>query len=307
MKIGCAVGCFTFPHYNPPYEEAIIKIGKLGFEGLELIAYLPGDLETYYTKERNRNLKDLYESYGMELSEFILYASLVEGLASRDKKEKEKAYDVFKRGIEVALELGTNIINIVSNWPNELIAPIAYPPAYFYPYVPGIDRFEPKHKMVLPPNFDANGLWESYIESLTHVTNLAEEAGVYLALEGHANVIVGTTDAMLRAFDRIDNQHFGTNFDVAWQFLQREYIPWSIYKLRGRIFHVHARDGDGLVCYALPPGMGVIDWHVVIRALKEIGYTGFISLELGGLSQPERYVREAKTYLVRVMEEEGVR
>ena len=39
MKVGAAVGCFTHPHYEPPYEEAVKTIGELGFDGIELIAY----------------------------------------------------------------------------------------------------------------------------------------------------------------------------------------------------------------------------------------------------------------------------
>ena len=45
------------------------------------------------------------------------------------------------------------------------------------------------------------------------------------ALEGHANVIVGTTDAMLRAFDWIKSDAFGTNFDTAWQLMQGNTCP----------------------------------------------------------------------------------
>ena len=34
MKVGAAVGCFTHPHYEPPYEEAVKTIGELGFDGI---------------------------------------------------------------------------------------------------------------------------------------------------------------------------------------------------------------------------------------------------------------------------------
>ena len=56
MKIGCAVGCFTYPHYDPPYENAIRKIGELGFDGLELIVAEKEDLRQYYTPSRDRNI-----------------------------------------------------------------------------------------------------------------------------------------------------------------------------------------------------------------------------------------------------------
>jgi len=306
MKLGCAVGCFTYPSYEAPYEEAIQKIGSLGFQGLELIAYKEEDLKEYYTTSTIHRLKDLYQGYGMELSEFIVYASLVEGLVSRDLKEKQRAFDTVKRCMEVAWELGTDKINLVSGWPKELKAPIAYPPSYIHPFVSGVQKFEPKLKMELPPNFDANGVWDNYVESLAKVTEMAGNAGMYVVLEGHANVIVGNTDAMMRAFDRISSPHLGTNFDTAWHFMQREYLPWSIYKLRERILHVHLRDGDGRSVYSLPPGLGAIDWRGVIRALKEVGYDGYLSFELSKYDRPETYLKESKQYLENIMREEGI-
>ena len=305
MKIGCAAWCFTHPHYAPPYEDAIKTIGRLGLQGLELIAFTIEDLQTYYTKARVKELRKLYSGYGLMLSEFVLYSYLVEGLLGKDPIVKTKAMDVFKKGLEISQDLGATIINMVSNWPPELKAPIAYPPTYIHPNVNGVQLFDPKLRMDLPANFNAPEVWNTYIDSLARMVELASAAGMRLALEGHAQVIVGTTDAFLRAADRIPSPSFGTNLDVAWQFLQREYVPWSIYKLRERILHVHVRDGDGLFCYNLPPGNGVIDWNGVVRALKEVGYDGFLSFELSGYLEPERYVKQGKEYLERVLQEEG--
>ena len=304
MKLGCAVGCFTYPHYNAPYENAIKKIGDMGFQGVELIVAQNEDLDDYYTAEKIRTLKNLYSSYGMELTEFVIYANLVTGLMERDKKSKQAAYDTFKRGVDTALALGTDKINIVSNWPNEMKAPIDYLPCYFHPSL--ASPLEPKLKMELPKGYDAVGAWENYMDSLRVLTQICQDAGAYFLLEGHANVEVGTTDAFLRAADGIDSPAFGTNFDTAWQLVQREYLPWSIYKLRDKIKHVHLRDGDGLLCYSLPPGMGIIDWNDVVRALKAVGYQGFLSFELTGYKEPERYISEAKSYMERILKEEDV-
>lgn len=304
MKLGCAVGCFTYPHYNAPYDNAVKRIGGMGFQGVELIAAQKEDLEHYYTAEKIRTLKNLYLSYGMELTEFVLYANLVTGLMERDIKSKQEAYDIFKRGVETAVALGTDKVNIVSNWPNEMRAPIDYLPCYFHPSLSS--PLEPKLKMELPPGYDAVGAWENYMDSLRELTRICEDAGIYFVLEGHANVEVGTTDAFLRAADVIQSPNFGTNFDTAWQLVQREYLPWSIYKLRDRIKHVHLRDGDGLLCYSLPPGMGIIDWNGVVRALKEVGYQGFLSFELTGYKEPERYIAEAKNYMEEILKQEDV-
>lgn len=305
MKLGCAIGCFSYPHYDPPYENAIRKIGELGFDGLELIVANKEDMDQYYTADKVKELRNIYQGYGMELSEFVLYANVVTGLMETDKKVKQETYDLFRRGVEIAAELGTDKMNIVSNWPNEFSAATPYLPSHIHPYstVP----FSPKLKMDIPEKYDAKGAWDNYIESLRVLTGICEEHDMDFLVEGHANVVVGTTDGFLRAADHIQSDHFGTNFDTAWQLLQREYIPWSVYKLGDKIRHVHLRDGDGLLCYSYPPGMGIIDWHGFIKALKDVGYDGFLSFELTGFEEGEKYIREAKEYMERVLIEEGVR
>lgn len=306
MKIGCAAWCFTYPHYQAPYEDAIRTIGEMGFEGLELIAYNRHDLEEYYSDSKIREIRKLYQSYNLELSEFVLYAHLVDGLASFDSKKKNEAYDLFEKGVKVGKELGADKINIVSHWIDGLKAPIDYPPSFIHPYVPGVERFDPKLKMELPDNFSWKETWENYVDSIKVCTDIAKTYGMKFVIEGHAHVIAGTTDALLRLMEEVDSDWLGVNFDTAWQFIQREYLPLSIHKLRGHIWHLHVRDGDGLLCYGLPLGMGVIDWDGVIQALKEINYDGFLSFEFGALTDPVKYIGISKKYLEEVCANAGV-
>lgn len=305
MKIGAAVGCLTYPGYAPPYEEILRRLSQLGFDCAELIACTSQDLREYYTPKRIRELCTIIDAENIPISEFILYADIVEGFTSENPSERERSFDDFRRGLDIAQALGTGIINTVSNWPSQMRAPIGYAPLNIHPYMPGFDRFEPKHHFALPANYDAIGEWERYMHALAQAVELCEAYGLRFALEGHANVIVGTTDALLRAYDRIPSPAFGTNFDVAWQYMQREYPPMSVYKLRERIFHVHLRDTDGLMCYSYPIGQGVIDWNLFVRALREVGYTGVLSMELAGLNRPEKYLAESLAYMRRILEQEG--
>ena len=55
MKIGAASWCFTHPHYQPPYEEAIKTVGSLGVDGIEMIAYNSDDLMATIQTSAARN------------------------------------------------------------------------------------------------------------------------------------------------------------------------------------------------------------------------------------------------------------
>jgi len=308
MKIGCCCWNFTHPHYEAPYDDAIRTVGELGFEGVEMIVFTKRDLDEYYTPRKIDELRRLIASYNLEISEFVLYAYCADGMESLDRSKKEAALDTFSRAARVAAALGSGTINIVSHWVEGLRAPISYPPSYIHPYIPGVDRQEPKLRMTLPENIDWDAVWRNYIDSLRACTQIAADNGLIFTIEGHANVIVSGTDAMLRVFDSIPSPSIGVNFDTAWHLIQREYLPISIAKLGSRIKHVHVRDADGCTNYNLPPGQGITDWHGVLEALHGVGYDGFLSMEFGGYKEPARYAREAKEYLQRVLSEvrEGV-
>lgn len=303
MKIGCAVWTFTAPNYNPPYEQAIETIGELGFDAVELILWDPEDLEAYWTEKKVDELRKLCESYYLAVSEFAVYRNVVPDLASLDLSRKERSLAAFGRACLLARALGTDTINMVAHWPDGLKAPVPYPPAYIHVNVPGYEGFEPKFKMELPDGFDWDTIWENYVDTVRQVVSIASSYGLRVALEGHAHVIVPHTDSFLRLFDCVPDSRLGVNFDTGWQFIQREHLPWSIHKLKERIFHIHARDGDGLACYSLPIGDGILDWQGIARALKEVGYTGFLSLELGHYADPYFYAKRSLDFLRAVIGE----
>lgn len=301
IKVGCTAWAFTSPGYAAPYEEAIETVGRLGFTGVELILFSEEDLNDYYTDQRIQALRSLYKSHDLTLSQFAVYDSMVGDLASLDPKKKERSLEFFDRAASIAHELGTDTINMVAAWPRELKGPVPYVPHAIYVEARGQEKFSPKLSLELSPDFDWPKVWSNYLDSLSQCAEIARRHNLRLALEGHTHVIVSHTDAFLRAFDAIPNPAFGANFDTGWQFMQREFLPVSIHKLGEKIFHVHAKDSDGLVSYSLPPGQGIIDWDGVVQALLTVGYDGFISFELGRYRDPSRWLGEARQYMEEVI------
>ncbi len=303
MKIGCHVSALQTER-KAPYETAVEHAGQLGFQGVELIAMTPEELTEYYTPARIARLRALVKAHKVTISQFAVFSTACEGMVSLDPREKAEGLRIFERGIMVCRELGCGVVNLVAHWPLGLSAPIDYPPTYIYPIVRGVSRItSPKLKMELPRPFDFGTLWENYVDSLRSVVRMAVANGITLAIEGHTHVMVSGTDAMLRLFDRLESPAAMVNLDTSWHFIQREYLPMSIHKLRGKIAHVHCRDADGLLFYGLPPGQGIIDWHGVVRALMDTGYDGFLSFEFSGYDDHLRIASEAKAFMERVLRE----
>jgi sugar phosphate isomerase/epimerase len=71
----------------------------------------------------------------------------------------------------------------------------------------------------------------------------------------------------------------------------------SIYRLADRLWHCDFSDNDGTNNMHFRPGKGKIDWASTMKALKDIGYDGVVSLEfedIPGVSR-ERSRRSAPT------------
>ncbi len=297
MKLGCACWVFTKGRFLPPYEPAVEATGELGFEGIEFILRNAEDLSDYWTPWRIDGLRRRCEQYGLEVSQFVLFQDAVADLANLRADAKAKALEIFEGGVKIAKALGSPIVSFVSQWPVGLKAPVDYVPRYWYTNQPGVGEFSPKLTLQLPEPFDWDAIWEGYVGSVRTCARIAASHGLKPAIEGHTHVIVPHTDSFLRLWEHVQDPGLGYNYDTAWQFLQREYVPWSLYKLKGKLWHVHARDGDGLHCYSLPPGQGIIDWAGVFEALRAIGYEGFVSLEVSNYNDPYRWAGEARRYL----------
>lgn len=306
IRVGCAAWLFTEPAHNPPYEDAINKIGKLGFDGVELILRDFDDIgpDGYWTNSKIKEIKLMLDDYGLEMSQFAVFQNITAGLASIDPREKQKAIDYFHHGCDICAGLGGHIMNFVSPWPWEITSPNDYLPEYYYINVPGVDprlralnTFQTKMKFSFPKPFDWNKYWESHVDAVRQTASIANSYGFELAIENHANTMTPHTDSILKLCDEIGMDNLGINLDTVWAYLQREYLPWTVHRCGKKLFNVHMRDGDGLAAYNLPVGFGNIDWEEFIRALYAINYDGFLSLEWSHDSRAEENARNTINYL----------
>jgi sugar phosphate isomerase/epimerase len=201
----------------------------------------------------------------------------ISGFADEDAPTHERALGDFERACRLARALGTDTVCTISSWPASLTVPTVTLPNYWVVNPPGWDR--PKLKIVLPERFEWEVSWQAYVESIRRMATIARANDVRFAVENHTNTMSSHTDSLLRLFDRVQDNALGANFDVGFAFIQREAIPWAIHKLRDRLFHIHARDGDGFGDYLQPVGAGILDWEGIVEALRDVGYDGFISME----------------------------
>jgi sugar phosphate isomerase/epimerase len=83
-----------------------------------------------------------------------------------------------------------------------------------------------------------------------------------------------------------------------------------VARLKERAIHVHLSDCDGKVHGDLPPGRGIVKFGPYLQAIKELGITGAVSIELEYSPEPSRiveWVEEAYSQTARLMDLAGLR
>lgn len=114
---------------------------------------------------------------------------------------------------------------------------------------------------------------------MDHLTQVATESGMILALENLPRTCLGrTSEEMLYFLDRIPELRacFDTNHS-----LSEDNIHF-IRALGSKIVTLHVSDYDGIDEKHWLPGEGVNDWGAMIDALEEVGYAGRFLYEVGG-------------------------
>jgi sugar phosphate isomerase/epimerase len=138
------------------------------------------------------------------------------------------------------------------------------------------------------------------IDAFTAALPVAQDAGVTLCLEPlpppECDFIRTTTEA-LDVIAAVDHPNLRLILDVksmsGEQGLTGEPIPDIIRRVAPHVAHVQANDAN--LGY---PGSGEIDFVPIFGALRDVGYAGYVSVEVFDFSPgPETIARESIAYL----------
>src|SRR5579884_1522559 len=109
-------------------EEAIDIVGSLGFDGIELIANSPRDVDEYWTDATIDRIRAQLDRNHLRVPQFPMFQPVVEGLTSRNADERNRGLDYFEKGCRIGSKLGAPMVNIVAPWARELRASNEYLP-----------------------------------------------------------------------------------------------------------------------------------------------------------------------------------
>lgn len=259
MKIGVITDCFKKSHF-----EGIEKAASLGLNGVQIYATTGEFSPATLTVEEKAKYKALLKEKGLVVSALCgdmggYGFERAEDNATRIQKTNEI--------VDLAVEFGTSVVTT--------------------------------HIGVIPED-KSNPRYQVMLDALTVCGLYAKEKGVTLAIE------TGPEKAKtLLAFLQDTKGGVGVNLDPAnFTMVTGQDAVEAVYLLKDYIVHTHAKDGvmldpnqdptevyhafavggvDALnACKGfkeVPLGEGQVDWKNYIKALKEIGFDGFLTIE----------------------------
>ncbi|MDE1830405.1 MAG: sugar phosphate isomerase/epimerase, partial [Thaumarchaeota archaeon] len=98
---------------------------------------------------------------------------------------------------------------------------------------------------------------------------------------------------------KINSEYVRLNFDIGHFFCVREDPAQIVHELSEYIEHFHLADiNENRIHRHLIPGLGAINFAEVFQAINDIGYSGFVTVELYPYqSTPIKAAQEALDYL----------
>ena len=242
------------------FNDAAKKIGKLGYQGIEIMADVPHAWPAFMLEEQKQGIRDSLKSNNLAISNinsFMMHAvndsrqcywypSWIEP----DKHYRQIRIDHTMRCLTMAKELGAPCITTEPGGPVE-----------------------------------AGASWNAglklFVEMLKPVIEHAEKEGVLLLIEPEPGLLIETADQFLEFMGHIKSPMVGCNFDIGHSYCVGDDPASTIPKLAKYIKHYHLEDiANTRVHHHLIPGDGAIDFKAAIEAIKATGYKEWVTIEL---------------------------
>lgn len=117
-------------------------------------------------------------------------------------------------------------------------------------------------------------------KSLDEVLAYAEAKRVRVGMEYEPGLLVECFEELKDLIDAVGAPHFGANLDLGHSNVLGENPGVVIRQLSPKLFHIHLEDIRARKHYHLLPGEGDMDFRTIFEALRAVGYSGFVTVEL---------------------------
>jgi sugar phosphate isomerase/epimerase len=250
----------TNAYLNFSFADAVTRLARLGYEGVEVMADVPHAWPAFMLPEQKQALRDALKRNNLAISNvnaFMMHAvndprqrywhpSWIEP----DPHYRRIRIDHTRRALTLAKELGAPCITTEPGGPVE-------------------------------PGASWSAALKLFVEGLKPVAEHAQKEGVLLLVEPEPGLLIETAEQFQEFMKHIDSPAVGMNFDIGHAYCVGDDPASTIPRVRHYIRHFHLEDiAATRVHHHLIPGEGAIDFAAALRAIKAIGYDGWVTIEL---------------------------
>lgn len=242
----------SFVYFNTPLQEAIRRLHRTGYQGIEVWGGRPHAYRHDLDDEMD-DIVALLDRLEMTVPNFIpaqfRYPSILCSLSETVRRDSVR---YIQDAIDNALRLGAPYVSLC----------------------PGMTLF----------GEDVEAGWaqlrKSFVELLAYTQGKDVTLLIEPAHEAESTLILTVKDG-LRMIEDIGSGRLGILLDTGHANINGENLAEVVTQLKDVPLHIHIDDNHGDGDAHLIPGEGNIDFVPFAEALKKIGYQGFVSAELG--------------------------
>lgn len=236
---------------NMSFEEICSIVSTIGYRGVEIAPFTLCEDVRKLGRRSRVELRETVEQYGLEIVglHWLLVTPPGLHILSTDAKVREFTKDYLIELVKLNYDLGGKVLVFGS----------------------------PKQRNI-PKDMPREKAFELAVNLFREVSKVAEDLGCIIAFEPlarHLTNFINTVDEGVDLIEAVNMPSFMLILDV--YSMSDENRPYSEIIKRGKKYlcHFHANDTNGL-----GPGMGNADYSDIAKALREIGYNGYLSVEI---------------------------
>lgn len=243
------------------FKEFILFAKKLGAKGIQPFI-TGGNISPLMTKSERREIKEFMAAEGIELP--AVCADFGGGYF--ETADNEASLHRLISMIDMAVDLGTNIVSTH-------IGPV--------------------------PKDENDPLYIIKFNTFKKAAKYADDLGVYLAVETGKD----TAENLKKFLLKIGYKSATVNLDPANLAMCIGVDPVeAVYTFGDLIVHTHIKDGikTGETTYMeVPLGEGSVDFPRYLKALKDVGYDGYLTIERGSGEDREAEIKKAFDFITK--------
>jgi sugar phosphate isomerase/epimerase len=255
-----------------PFEKAFRFARELGYTGIEFAPFTIDKNACNITPQKRAEIRRQTEDAGLETIGLHWLLAFTEGyyLTSPEAEVRRRTSDYLCELARLCRDLGGSILVLGS----------------------------PKQRNLLPGVSHDQALGYA-ADVIRGAVSTFDECGVTLAVEPlgpQEGDFLLTAELGVRLIELVSSPRCRLHLDVKAMSSESKPIPQIIRECAAHVVHFHANDAN-----RRGPGMGEIDFVPIFRALDEIGYQGWVSVEVFDYEPGvEALARESIEYLRRV-------